>query len=569
VSAEVVARTRRTNLVSTFGVGALLPTEDDSVMICGLSDWNRGDLIIEPRLAASLGIREFRSPSSWRGRKGGVPAVRFPEWAFCPQCRRLGPWWKIADREKRRCNSCGWKISPSRFVACCVNGHIEDFPYLAWVHKDASVRGEGHDLKLIAEGHTSALKDLVVQCTCGRRRSLDGAFDASAFRGIKRCSGSAPWLGGTSRHQCDEGLRTLQRGSSNVWFAVTRSTISIPSVIDRADRFVESKFRDANPNASSEELAHTFQAPPGCTEKDVRDAIDRMRNPALTDVRPSEQELRAEEYRALVNGSHREIASDQFLCEEVDIHRADLPDLIEQVSRVGRLREVRALTGFTRVLPFNPGNEKAVAPLVEGGRPEWLPAVEVLGEGIFIRLGEDRLQDWVRSDFALEREGLLLRSATACESTGSSTQTLHISVRSLALHSLAHVLLGEMSLTGGYPTASLRERIYDHEGQAGILIYTASADSAGSLGGLAAQSDPHRFSGALASGIRRARWCSADPVCIESMSSGANGRNLAACHCCLLVPETSCEKFNTDLDRGTLIGLPDRPAAGLFGELFS
>ena len=93
MSAEIVTATRRTNLVSTYGVGALLPAGDDSVMICGLDDWppaGRDDLIAEPRLAASLGVREFRAPTSWRGRKGDVPAVRFPRWAILAGGRRLG-----------------------------------------------------------------------------------------------------------------------------------------------------------------------------------------------------------------------------------------------------------------------------------------------------------------------------------------------------------------------------------------------------------------------------------------------------------------------------------------------
>jgi hypothetical protein len=127
----------------------------------------------------------------------------------------------------------------------------------------------------------------------------------------------------------------------------------------------------------------------------------------------------------------------------------------------------------------------------------------------------------------------------------------------------------ELALTSGYPAASLRERVYDADGPAGILVYTATADSAGSLGGLAALSDKDRFHTTLANGIRRTRWCTADPVCVESTGSGVNGMNLAACHACLLLPETSCERFNLTLDRASLIGLPDKPTLGLFGGLFS
>ncbi len=566
MSAEIVAKTRRTSLVSTFGVGALLPAQDDSVMICGLDDWPRGDVIAEPRLARSLEVSEFRSPPTWRKSRGDVPAVRFPEWAFCTECRRLGPFWDITDRETKRCSRCNGMVSPSRFVSCCMNGHIEDFPYRAWVHEDASVQPEGHSLKLVAKGHTSALSDLVVECSCGRSRSMAGAFDLAALRGVRRCSGSRPWLSSSDAH-CDQELRTLQRGSSNVWFAVTRSAISIPSVPNIADTFIATRMPDANPDATAEEIARGFRPPEGCTQEDLVRAIHRWRNPAATGDAPTDRELRAEEYTALVRGMGAVEANDQFLCEEVDLFDSDVPELIAQVSRVSRLREVRALTGFTRVVPSTDENDVTVAPLVDSGRPLWLPAIEVLGEGVFVRLDDRLLDTWAAGEFAASRSKLLLRSQ-ASVGGNSLTSGLDVSPRVLALHSLAHVLVDEMSLTSGYPAASLRERVYDEPGQAGILIYTATADSAGSLGGLAALSDKDRFLQTLANGIRRARWCTADPVCIESTGSGVNGMNLAACHACLLLPETSCERFNLTLDRATLVGMPDKPTAGLFGDKF-
>jgi hypothetical protein len=568
VSVEIVAKTRRTSLVTTFGVGSLLPVQDDSVMICGLDEWQKGEVIAEPRLARSLGVAEFRSPRTWGKNRGDVPAVRFPEWAFCTECRNLGPFWDIADHVTKRCGRCNGLVSPSRFVSCCMKGHIEDFPYRAWVHQDASVSHEGHRLKLVTRGHTSALSDLVVICSCGSSRNMAGAFDLGALRGVRRCSGSRPWLS-TSDLSCEQELRTLQRGSSNVWFAVQRSAISIPSVPNIADAFIAKRMPDANPDASAEEIARGFRPPDGCTAEDLVRAIHRWRNPAATEDSPSDRELRDEEYTALVRGKGAVESRDQFLCEEVDISAGGLPEIIAQLSRVSRLREVRALTGFTRVVPSTDENkeEVAVAPLTDAAHPVWLPAMEVLGEGVFLRLDEPLLEEWATSDFAISRSRLLMRSQ-ASVGGNSLTSGLDVSPRVLALHSLAHVLVDEMSLTSGYPAASLRERVYDQPGQAGILVYTATADSAGSLGGLAALSDKDRFGLTLANGIRRARWCTADPVCIESAGSGVNGMNLAACHACLLLPETSCERFNLTLDRATLVGLPGANTVGLFGDMF-
>ena len=149
----------------------------------------------------------------------------------------------------------------------------------------------------------------------------------------------------------------------------------------------------------------------------------------------------------------------------------------------------------------------------------------------------------------------------------AAAQATTITAARAAAALLRPLLLTELSLDAGYPVASLRERVYSAEGQTGILIYTASSDSAGSLGGLSAQSDPDRIWAVVQSAIRRARWCSSDPVCIESTGSGADALNLAACHACVLLPETSCERMNRVLDRASLVGRPGNPGEG-FSDAF-
>lgn len=564
--AEMVARTRRSGLVSTFGVGALVPSQDDSFMICGLDDgWGRSESISEPRLAASLGVADFRLPPSSKHGED-VPAVRFPEWVFCPECRALGPHFEICVRKSRRCGKCsaGAIVSPSRFVACCQNGHIEDFPYRAWAHQRADITHEGHGLRLVARGQSSALSDLVVTCSCGVSRSLDGAFGRSAFQGLKRCSGNRPWLG-DKQNDCSEDLRTLQRGSSNVWFAETRSAISIPSVPNRADAFVQSRLKDLDDEVPSEVLTAALKPPEGVTKEELKAAIDRARGMDDGIALKSEQDLRAEEYQALVHGLDESSDDKFFKVEEVDLTGTDIPDKIALVSAVERLREVRALTGFSRVVPSMPDSESRPSPLVKNGRPTWLPAIEVLGEGVFVQLDRGLLDHWCDSEFARERSEMLEKSKDRVGEQ-SLGRRLDISPQTLVLHTLAHVLIDEMALSAGYPAASLRERLYDGERQAGILIYTATADSAGSLGGLAALSEAERFSQTLESAIRRARWCTSDPVCAESQASGVDGLNLAACHACVLLPETSCERFNLTLDRASLVGVPARDHVGFFGD---
>ena len=142
----------------------------------------------------------------------------------------------------------------------------------------------------------------------------------------------------------------------------------------------------------------------------------------------------------------------------------------------------------------------------------------------------------------------------------------------MLLHTLAHVLINQLAFDCGYGSASLRERLYcdisdkEHPMQ-GILIYTASGDSEGTMGGLVRQGRSGRFESTLKRALQHAAWCSSDPVCIETTGQGADSANLAACHGCCLLPETSCEEGNRLLDRGLLVGTPKDKPLGFFSDL--
>jgi hypothetical protein len=135
------------------------------------------------------------------------------------------------------------------------------------------------------------------------------------------------------------------------------------------------------------------------------------------------------------------------------------------------------------------------------------------------------------------------------------------------------MLINRLTFECGYSSASLRERLYVSEHpqapMAGILIYTAAGDAEGTLGGLVRMGKPGRLESLLFRALSGARWCSADPVCMEmgrSGGQGPNSLNLAACHGCSLVPETACEEFNRLLDRGLVIGDFGRPTVGYFTD---
>jgi hypothetical protein len=102
---------------------------------------------------------------------------------------------------------------------------------------------------------------------------------------------------------------------------------------------------------------------------------------------------------------------------------------------------------------------------------------------------------------------------------------------------------------------------------AGILIYTAAGDAEGTLGGLVREGEAARMLSTLIKALQGADWCSSDPLCRESRGQGFGALNLAACHACGLVPETSCTMSNRLLDRLLVVGDPSDAQLGFFSPL--
>lgn len=575
--ADNVAESRRTQLVSTYGIGALFPAQDESFMILGLDDW-RQDLcreIPEPRLARSLGVQTFRLPPSGSRKERDVPVIRFPSMHYCPSCRKLDDHFKFCTYDKNVCEECSRKITPSRFVVSCTDGHIDEFPYYRWLHIDQeAAEGADHHMRLTTLGESSSLRDIVLSCSCGvKKKTMAGSFGANALGGVIKCGGRRPWLQGADNEDCSETPRTMQRGSSSVWFPAVRSAISIPPWSDKVHKFV-GKYWMALNAVPLDALKVTVGAMlesgsmPGASVDDVVAAVLQRKGLLDGTETVTEQELRDDEFKALFDGYPEETSHQQFVAKPIDDLPAESRHVFSRVCEVSRLREVRALHGFSRVAPAD-GDADAVSSHVAKLSLEpsdWLPAIEVHGEGIFMNFDEEAIGEWAESTFVSGRIAML-QKATDQKAEDAGGESATVTAKRVFLHTLSHVLINELSLDAGYPAASLRERLYTGDGQAGILIYTASADSAGSLGGLSAQADGDLLWAVLKSGIDRASWCSTDPVCIESSSAGKDALNLAACHACLLVPETSCELANTYLDRALLIGTPEHADSGFFSGL--
>ncbi|GAA2482345.1 DUF1998 domain-containing protein [Actinocorallia cavernae] len=590
---------RRAQAITTYGVGSLIAVDHESFVVSGLDEADRSwspdesPRIHERRLARVLGVDYFRlPPASDDTSKDGLRVRRFPVMHSCPECTELQRHRDFNPPAGRSvCGTCEVDLVPSRFVVACEDGHLGEFPYWQWVHRStdrgATTAGQcGGKLRLRSSGRTASLRSILVSCTCERAPevSMEGSFRRNALKDLGlTCRGPRPWLGTSApTKDCGLPLRTLQRGSSAVWQPVLKSALSIPPWSDgRADPLAEhwDALREFDrPEHVEIYLKGAFKGKCPVPLDEVMTLLDAEREEDATDeVSPTFDQryraLRNKEYERLRAGNdERERSRDeQFVCESPLGDQSVLDPLgVTGPMLVKKLREVRALKAFTRLAQPDAATEPKEMPLSDTPL-RWLPAMEVRGEGVFLRLDEDRLGTWEKAPALAAR---IERMRTAHQrmldqraDDPSRSVPSPATPRMVLLHTLAHVLINEWSLKAGYPAAALRERLYTADDMAGVLVYTATSDSAGSLGGLVAQGEPETLDSAIRSAVQRAEWCSSDPLCVESEASGTGGTNLAACHACVMLPETSCEHNNTLLDRALLIGTPDDPHVGFFAHV--
>lgn len=594
---KVVGKLRRSQLVTTFGSGSIVDMPDYSVVMAATDDWKeKSPVLYEPNLEKLLGVAFFKQPyvtdNPDTEYMPDVPAFRFPVMHFCPGCGKLMPYWGFGDETGKMCTRCKKNIVPSRFVAACVNGHLEDFPYRWWVHEGdfskCSAIERDDKLHISFSDETGGLDSIVIKCmSCGKTRSMAGSMGKDALRGY-RCKGKRPWIGLKSEHNdpetCVAPLWGLQRGASNVYFSVTASALTIPPWSSRIHQELDSNWDgiEAGLGESRDEntlrivirtLFFELLSTGKYTVDDFIQEIKKRKNKA-EHVEYKKQNLFEDEYRVFCMRNYEKDDDVQFRIESTDVP-GFIEEYVEDVILVKRLREVMALRGFRRITPELPAadDERFAGYHLEGDcvslskNPlNWLPAIEMRGEGIFIRMKEKPLKKWEmeNKEYYAPMGRRLEHSNMACE---------NFSPRYVMLHTLSHLLIRQLSVECGYSGASIKERIYStYEGSdlhmAGILLYTSSSDSDGSLGGLVRKGLPESFENIFRNMLQEASWCSSDPICIESNAQGYDSLNYAACHACTLLPETSCEMRNCLLDRGAIVGSVNDRQKGFFGRLF-
>ena len=570
---------RRGQVVTTFACGSIVDLPGDSVVIAGTDYWKHSEdddyRLSEPNLQQLLGIDYFVMPPGADEdtyTKYGIPAFRFPRWMYCPGCKRLAHEKKFNFLNSPKCNVCKNKrLVPSRFVIACENGHMDDFPYEWWVHHGSICQRP--ELFISMSKRSSGLDSIVIKCkTCDKSRSMAGSFAKESLASF-RCSARRPWLKDSDPSGCEQRMRTLQRGATNLHFSVNISALTIPPWSERVQDELNNNWKTLRTLVDKKDTFITVVTSLGLPEKCGYSAeeIWIMAEKKYRDVDQASctswQELLEGEYRAFIQGCNDEKGHFHTRIEPVSTF---LAEDVEQVTLALRLREIMALMGFKRIDPDYSINEEKSFCRLGSQYTNWLPAVELKGEGIFIRLNETAVKEWESRTEIENRYTRIMNAKNYMEAKGGK-----VSPRYILLHTLSHLLIRELILQCGYSSAAIKERIYctfpgDSESldMAGILIYTAANDSEGSLGGLVRMGETNRLENVFRQMLETASWCSADPLCIQSTGQGSDALNIAACHSCTLLPETSCEARNCYLDRASVVGTIDNRQIGFFGNHF-
>ncbi len=633
---------RRGQLIVPFGVGAMIDFPEDTLMTAGLDSWPfeiagtqaQKDSILDAtkitdsRLQRRLSemykkrVDFFLMPSEGKrqnGQRGDhlhpMSFVRFPTYLTCPRCNVLKQYGLDVSatpkcdsphrHEKGSGKLCSelapkyrYFMQPVRFLVACDRGHIDDFPWLQWVHRGEACEKPGSALFLKSTG-APGLAGTVVYCTCGRKRDMTGAFTLGEIEKHLPngcCTGRRPWLGKENQwSHCDNpnAPRTVQRGSAGIHFSHIMTSILIPpysrSIRVHLDKpkiwqEIEVILGDSLNNIDGEdqlnEYGHKFMALKAKLSKFNEDAFIKTAiakfNEQSADYEAidlDDELYRFREYQAFV-GERPPVQDRAFFDikkKDINDYKDWMRDFFSSIVLVEQLKETRVYTGFSRITPLLSG-DPCEAPISEKNL-NWLPAIEVRGEGIFFQFNITEVKKFVLERIKIGSAQGLNEKVQTRISNGAANLVRRNSVTEefLLVHSFSHALIRQLAFECGYDTSSLKERIFVGKNEelemCAVLIYTANGDSEGSLGGLVERARPGLLEQTIYDAVVGSAFCSNDPVCTESGITGQNKDNVVACHACNMLPETSCEHGNYLLDRSALLGQPQHPGKGYFDKL--
>uniref|UniRef100_C5D2W6 MrfA-like Zn-binding domain-containing protein n=1 Tax=Geobacillus sp. (strain WCH70) TaxID=471223 RepID=C5D2W6_GEOSW len=554
---------RPSQLLFYHGPGAIVDMLSGSVMIMAADLWNFRfkNVVEDERIRSSLGVPYLRLLNEDQ-EKISVTARPFPKWKVCPRCGMMTEW------DTRDCYYCGKEnvkieLFPSRFVIACKHGHIRDFPWIEWLH-EGEEECKKPILKMSYRGLAGSLSDMYVQCVkCKKQKSL-----ANIMKFTMDCTGERPWIGDEEqdKEQCKEQMETVLRGASKLYTPIVFSTLSIPLSEGSKENLVErvNKNRDALIAAKEQGIFKQMAMILLKIEENQLPVVEQILNGEY-EQSVSYETIRKQEWNTIIKKNVDYLEETGFKSVEVEIHEQMKP-YFSSIVKIESLPEIQVLRGFTRLHYLDPfdATEIPFCSIMKNSRStDWLPAVKNLGEGIFFQFNIQKLLEWEnKENVKQELSRIFERYNKRREQLGNSS--IYLKARHILIHTFSHAMIQEFARFSGYATTSLRERLYCSDDMYGVLIYTASSDSEGGLGGLIELSKPEKLYPIFVRALEKMEYCSSDPHCSDArfeMQSTVNG---AACHACGFVSETSCEWGNQLLDRRTLIPLNEGESLAFF-----
>lgn len=624
---------RKTQLLTPFGIGALMDVNNQSIIIADSEYWDEEgitDVVSDVRLEKSLKSSGFISPpipsnNDYIQSYEMIVGKRFPNWYFAPTSRRLMPFYRweqeILDLKKDALKNIFYRtpftmenkrkeeLSPVRILCACDHGHLQEFPWSEWAHQGVEIsreEAEKHTLILSSMGNSTSIGELIVRCKdCGTQgKSLNGIFNKESLPnrlkkiGVK-CKGNYIWKrNDNSGENCERSLQVLLRSQSNIYFPIIRSSVNIPSesthLLSRIkcnDQF--ERIRKCLDKKDGEDKYAEFKSSTRI-QMYLEDLSEELRVKLDIIIKELDgyffpenviqdeetiMEYRREEYQQLIGeikvSDQPNVNFNIRIVEQEKFKNYRFSKLISKITLVNSLEVVSALTGYTRINTFD--NESMLSGEInteEANDVKFVSlrrndnryvAIKTKGEGVFIELSLKEVNYWFER---IKESDIFHKIKSRKQHIRFEDEEKYVNPKYYLLHTLSHLLIKELTNTSGYSSSSLKERLYFSDAigseMMGVLIYTSSSDAGGTLGGLAKQGLPQNLFSILYQAIEKAKWCSFDPVCIDSPGQGRNSLNIAACHACSLISETSCENMNVFLDRNLIIGSLDHPEYGFF-----
>ena len=598
---DIKQQLRRSQFILTYGPGAIIESPKGSRLIpslnglqnyCNNSFFEKFEIedIRMSRLLDEKGVSvhllSIPSSESVEEIEDNGPVmystVIFPAWHICYKRDPPILYYNIMTEEhcaaydSELCMECDKENNPNvRFVRSCPDGHLDEVNWALEVHKKSDdICDDVEYYHWRVSGGTMA--DISIECPkCGKSVTMN-----QIYQNKRDCSGRLPeneelkgsqvcWTKAIRNKDCSEKMSVVQKQSSSLRLANTKTLLKIPKYdLPVMDSFLNDKLagyleaiEDTESDISKETLIN--KAYDWLKSKDHKKLVKYLEDNTIEDLLNEFNQVnnRDTRFKSAVNEEFLSLRSKTDK-ESANFSKYDFVpyklkglgyDFPLDVCPINKLTTVTAQISYQRK-PHSKKNRKtdeilepekvSVGYLDESTNKKWFLAFEGVGEGIFITSDEN----------PLEYIGGLEAIVKQWENANVSTSDERPEVTSPLFvwwHTLAHAIIKSLSLSCGYVSASLHERVYVDlkTGKGGILIYNTSPGDDSGMGGLVdVVLNKNEFNKVLNNAMNSLLFCSNDPLCssVELENGGVNG---SACHNCLLISETSCEHQNTLLDR--------------------